>query len=219
MAKETFGGFPRDLFQFLGELSLNNEREWFQANAARYDASVRDPALAFIRAMAPQLRKVSPHFVASDKKVGGSLMRIHRDVRFSKDKSPYKTNVGIHFRHDTGKNVHVPGIYVHLEPGKAFLGIGLYHPEPPALASIRARIADAPAAWKKVRDDKAFRAQFSLGGDTLARPPRGFDPEHPAIEDLKRKDHVAVAELAERVMTKTTVVDEVGKAMVAAKGY
>lgn len=214
-----FPGFPADLFQFLAELGLNNEREWFEPRKQRYEGSVLEPALAFIRAMAPRLREVSPAFVAVDERVGGSLMRVHRDVRFSKDKSPYKTNVGIQFRHATGKDVHAPGLYVHLEPGECFLGAGLWHPEPDALARIRGRIVEEPDAWQRVRDHAGFRAVFALQGESLARPPRGFDPEHPHIEDLRRKDHIAVASLPVSVVTRPGAVDEVIRRFVAGRDY
>lgn len=218
-AASGFPGFPADLFQFLAELGLNNEREWFEPRKQRYEGSVLEPALAFIRAMAPRLREVSPAFVAIDERIGGSLMRVYRDVRFSKDKSPYKTNVGIQFRHATGKDVHAPGLYVHLEPGGCFLGVGLWHPEPDALASIRSRILEAPAAWQRVRDDAGFRAEFALQGESLARPPRGFDPEHPHIEDLRRKDHIAVAQLPVSAVTSPRAVDEVTRRFVAGRDY
>jgi uncharacterized protein (TIGR02453 family) len=215
----TFPGFPADLFQFLAELGLNNEREWFEPQKQRYEASVLQPALAFIHAMASQLPRISSSFVAIDKKVGGSLMRVHRDVRFSKDKSPYKTNVGIQFRHVAGKDVHAPGLYVHLEPGGCFLGVGLWHPEPDALAKIRRRISEAPAAWQRIRDDEAFRSLYTLQGESLARPPRGVDPQHPHIEDLKRKDHIAVASLPQKAVTGPTTVEEVTRRLLAGREY
>src|SRR5688572_14502440 len=179
MAVSRFSGFPKDVFAFLAELAVNNEREWFNEHKDRYEGSVRGPALEFIRAIAPKLGKFSSHFVASDAKVGGSLMRIHRDTRFSKEKTPYKTNVGIQFRHEAGKDVHAPGVYVHLDPDQCFLGVGLWQPEPDALTGIRAAIAGDPAAWKRASAGPKFRTSFELRGEMLKRPPRGFDPEHP----------------------------------------
>jgi len=188
--------FTREVFQFLGELALNNDREWFAANKQRYEDHVREPSLALVRAMQTPLRKVSKEFIASDRKVGGSLMRIYRDVRFSREKTPYKTNVGIQFRHSAGKDVHAPGLYVHIEPGQLFLGAGLWHPDRDALAAIRKAIVNDPKKWKRVSRSPKFLEAWSLTGESLKRPPRGFDGEHPLIEDLKRKDHIAVAELA-----------------------
>ncbi|MCX4245117.1 DUF2461 domain-containing protein [Paraliomyxa miuraensis] len=218
-AATGFAGFPVDLFQFLAELALSNEREWFEPRKQRYEDSVRGPALAFIRAMGTRLPEISTHFVAIDKKVGGSLMRVHRDVRFSSDKSPYKTNVGIQFRHATGKDVHAPGLYLHLEPGQCFLAVGLWHPEPEALSKIRARILDRPDAWQRIRDDPTFRGVFELQGEALKRPPRGIDPEHPHVEDLKRKDHIAVATMDVSLVQGPTAVDEIARRFVTARDY
>lgn len=191
---ERFGGFHPRLFRFLAELEFNNEREWFAENRDRYERDVRGPAFAFIRAMGPKLTKISPHLVAADKKVGGSLMRVHRDIRFSKDKQPYKTNVGIQFRHSAGKDVHAPGLYVHLAVEGCFLGAGLWRPERESLAGIRRGIAEDPEAWKRLWKRKGL-AQWSLGGEALKRAPRGFDPGHPLIDEIKRTDFIAIHEI------------------------
>ncbi len=211
--------FGPGLMKFLRELKAHNNRDWFLANKDRYEEHVREPAREFVRLMAPKLARISPHLVASDKKVGGSLMRINRDVRFSADKSPYKTNVGISFRHEEGKDVHAPGYYVHLEPGSLFLGAGMWHPEKNALAGMRAAIAADGRAWKRVRDGKAFRAEWKLEGDSLKRAPKGYDPEHPLIVDLRRKDHIAVAKLAAKDVTRPDLVDHLTKLFRAAKPY
>lgn len=218
-SKKTPSPFGPDLFDFLVELGLNNERPWFKANQARYEASVREPALEFIRQMAPKLAKISKHFVALDKKVGGSLMRVHRDLRFSKNKEPYKTNVGIQFRHERGKDVHAPGFYLHIEPGGVFIGLGMWHPEASALKAVRDEIVDQPTAWKRARDNKTFRAHFELGGESLKRPPRGYDKEHRFIEDLMRKDHIASCELKDRDVTRPGFVELVADHFAAAKPY
>ena len=190
-----FRSFGRDLAAFLEDLRSNNERDWFTANRDRYEETVREPARAFIRAMAPALAAISPHFRADDRKTGGSLMRIHRDTRFSRDKTPYKTNVGVQFRHALGRDVHAPGFYVHLEPGSAFLGAGVWRPDSSALFMIRARIDEEPDAWREVRDGEAFRAAFRLGGESLKTMPRGFARDHALGEDLRRKDFIALHEL------------------------
>lgn len=190
-----FAGFGPGLIRFLADLRAHNDRAWFEANKARYERELREPALAFVRAMAPRLAAISPEMMADDRKQGGSLMRIHRDLRFSKDPSPYKTNLGIQFRHRAGKDVHAPGFYFHVEPGECFLAAGLWHPEPKVLAAIRGALADRPADWLAARDDPAFGQSWRLAGEGLTRPPRGFDPDHPAIEDIKRKDFIAVMDL------------------------
>ena len=190
-----FRSFGPELAAFLQALRSNNERGWFTANRERYEETVREPARAFVRAMAPALAAISPHFWADDRRTGGSLMRIHRDTRFSRDKTPYKTNVGIQFRHALGRDVHAPGFYVHLEPGSAFLGAGVWRPDSSALFMIRARIDEEPDTWREVRDDEAFRAAFRLGGDSLKTMPRGFARDHALAEDLRRKDFIALHEL------------------------
>ncbi len=205
---ETFDGFPAGTLEFLEELSLRNERTWFEANRDRYERDVREPARAFIRAMKPRLQALSPHFVADDRKVGGSLMRVHRDTRFSKDKTPYKTNVGIQFRHDAGKDVHAPGLYVHLAPEGCFLGAGLWGPEPAVLQRLREQVADKGERFAAILGEPAFAETFRQGGDKLKRVPRGFDATHPLAEELKRTSFIAVCDLDPVVFGSPAVVDE-----------
>jgi uncharacterized protein (TIGR02453 family) len=195
------GLFTADLFRFIQDLKKHNDRAWFAKNKDRYLDAVQEPALEFVRAFAPSLAGISPQLVADDRPVGGSLFRIYRDVRFSKDKSPYKTHVGISFRHRNGKDVHTPGYYLHLEPGQVFAAAGIWHPDRETLGKIRATIAEKPNEWKKATQGKRFTAKYRLSGDTLKRAPAGFDPDHPLIEDLKWKDYVAVATLDEGTAT------------------
>ncbi|MBC8066752.1 MAG: TIGR02453 family protein [Deltaproteobacteria bacterium] len=215
----AFTGFPADALAFLRELDEHNEREWFETQRARYERSVRGPALAFIAAMAPELARISKRFVADPRPQGGSLMRIHRDVRFGADKRPYKTNIGIHFRHTAGKDVHAPGIYVHVAPDGCFLGVGLWHPEPEPLAQIRKRIVEKSKAWQTVRDDPGFRKVFEPGGESLARAPRGFDAEHVHVDDLRRKSHISLAKLGVRELGRADLPAVLGVRIAAAKRY
>ena len=191
-----FTGYPPGTLKFLKELEANNSSEWFAGNRERYEEMVREPSLDFIAGMGPELQKISEAFVAIPKKVGGSLMRVHRDVRFSKDKTPYKTNIGIQFRHELGKDVHAPGYYMHIDNTGCFLAAGVWRPDSQALGKIRGQISEQTKAWQKVLSTKAFRTTFELGGTSLKRPPRGFDADQPHIEDLKRKDFIAVTNFA-----------------------
>ena len=191
----VFGGFKPTIFEFLEELADHNNRPWFQENKWRYERDVLEPAMAFIRAFQPRLKRISPCFVASDRRVGGSLMRVYRDARFTKNKNPYKTNVGIQFRHEQGRDIHAPGFYVHIAPSECFLAVGLWRPEPTALGQIRQALVEWPNRWRRIRGDRKFRASFSLDGASLKRPPRGFPADHPWIEDLKRTDFIWVEEL------------------------
>lgn len=191
MATARYASFKPETIKFLRELKKNNNREWFGDNKPRYEEDVLDVALNFIQSMHDPLQHFAPHFTAIPKRMGGSLMRVYRDTRFSKNKAPYKTNIGIQFRHEQAKDVHAPGYYVHIDPDEVFLGVGLWRPEPVALAAIRDRISVKQAEWLRARDDKAFKRHFHLGGESLTRPPRGFDKEHPLIEDIRRKDFIA----------------------------
>ena len=199
--------FTKATIAFLDELTANNNRAWFEENKPRYESLVREPAAAFIEAMAPRLASFAPHFRADPRKMGGSLMRVFRDTRFSRDKTPYKTNIGIQFRHELGKDVHAPGFYVHIAVDECFLAVGCWHPESDALGRIRERIARKPEAWFAARDRKTFAAQWTLSGDSLTRPPRGYAENHPAIEDLLRKDFVGLASLTLAEVTAPRLVN------------
>ena len=186
-----FDGFPAECLPFLTQLAANNNRPWFNENKQRYEDNVRYPALSFIADMGEPLKKLSPNFLAVPKKVGGSLMRVYRDTRFANDKTPFKTNVGIQFRHESGKDVHAPGFYVHIEPGNCFLGAGIWRPEGAVLNGIREFIVDNPNAWREATQSRSFKRNWALVGATLTRQPRGFDADHPLMVDLKRKDFIA----------------------------
>lgn len=188
--------FTEDTFSFLRLLAENNHRDWFAEHKTSYEAQVREPAFALIEAIAPALKELSPHFVAKASKMGGSLMRVHRDVRFSKQKQPYKTHIGIQFRHEQGKDIHAPGFYVHIEPTQVFLGVGLWHPDAVALKGIRHHIDTFPDAWRGAQAGEKFNKHFAMTGETLKRAPKGFPMTHPMIEDLKRKDFIAIAQIA-----------------------
>ena len=200
--------FTPATFTFLKDLASNNNREWFQKNKQEYERQVKEPALRFITDFAPHLNKISPHFRADPRAVGGSLFRIYRDVRFSKDKSPYKTHTGIQFRHDLGKDAHAPGFYLHIEPGQVFVGVGSWHPASQALRSFREAIVEDPSGWKRAARGKGFGSVFELTGESLVRPPRGFDPEHPLVEDLMRKDFIGFRGLPQNAITKPGFMDE-----------
>lgn len=214
----AFEGFPKDFFVFFRELKAHNERPWFEANKQRFRESVQAPMSAFIEAMAPGLKKVSKNFVADPRPVGGSMFRIYRDVRFAKDKRPYKENAGCHFRHASAKDVHAPGFYMHFSADEVFHGGGMYMPEPPALAKIRDAILKKPQAWKALKADKTFMKTFGGLGDgpALARPPRGYDPGHPLIEDIKKKSFFAMHTSSVKAAQSPDFADEVAKTFDAA---
>jgi uncharacterized protein (TIGR02453 family) len=207
---DGFNGFPKDFFAFFRELKANNNRPWFEDNKQRYRDSVQAPMSEFIAAMAPHVRKISKHFVCDPRPNGGSMFRIYRDVRFAKDKRPYKENAGCYFRHAGGRDVHAPGFYMHFAPADVFFGGGSWMPDPASLAKIRGAIAAKPAAWKKVGADAAFKKTFgTVQGDALMRPPRGFAPDHPLIADIKRKSFFAMHEANQTVAQSPKLVGDV----------
>ncbi len=208
-----------EILRFLGQLAKHNNREWFQKNKDRYESEVREPLLRFIEAFEPRLEKISPHFVADARKTGGSLFRIYRDTRFSHDKRPYKTHAGVRFRHERAKDVHAPGFYLHIEPKQAFVGVGIWHPDSDTLKLLREAIVENPAKWKRAKSAKSFTAEFELAGDSLKRAPKGYDPDHPLIEDLRRKDFIAVTKLKDKDLVAPAFLDRFTRTCTAAKPF
>ena len=160
---KRFTGYPNDAMKFLRQLTKNNRREWFQENKTRYETEIVEPTLRLIEALEKHIAKVSEAFLAVAKKTGGSMMRIYRDTRFAKDKTPYKTNIGVHVRHRLGKDVHAPGFYVHVAPNEVFVGAGVWRPQPKVAAQIRARIQEEPSGWEEGRAWKSVRPALSPG--------------------------------------------------------
>ncbi|MDX8398547.1 MAG: DUF2461 domain-containing protein [Mariprofundaceae bacterium] len=198
--------FTEDSFEFLQLLSENNNRDWFNAHKSDYEGLIREPALDFIRAVRPKLAGFAPHFLAEDKKVGGSLRRVYRDARFAKNKAPYKTNIGIQFRHEAAKDVHTPSFYLHIEAQEVFVGVGIWHPDADALRKIRGYIDAHPKDWQEALAGKYFAQSFQLAGDSLKRAPKGYPLDHSMIEDLKRKDFIALAPLMPELILQDDLV-------------
>ncbi len=201
MSNPSHRHFTPALFKFMRDLKANNDREWFNENKHRYLKDLKDPALAFILDFGQHLDRISPHFRADPRGHGGSLFRIYRDVRFSKNKSPYKTHTGIYFKHLAGKDAHTPGFYLNLEPGHNWVGVGIWRPDSLTLKKLRERVVDHPDKWREAVENTAFADRFTVSGARLKRPPKGFDPEHPLLEVLKLKDFTAVAPLTQRQVT------------------
>jgi uncharacterized protein (TIGR02453 family) len=194
--------------RFLADLATNNDRGWFAANKDRYITEVQEPALEFIIGFAPRLRRISPRFSADARVVGGSLFRIQRDTRFSNDKTPYKLNTGFHFRHESAGDVHAPAFYLHIQPGHSFAGVGVWRPNAQAAAAIRRAIVDDPTGWKRAAHSARFTERWTLESESMVRPPRGFDPDHRWVADLKRKDYVATSRLDDGAVVSAGFLDE-----------
>lgn len=187
---------PADLqlaLSFLEDLRFNNRRDWFEANRKRYEAA-RAATESFVTAILSQFKPVEDVGSTSAKEC---FFRINRDVRFSKDKAPYKTNFGIVLgkggRKATGRSY-----YLNLEPGGTFIAAGIYDPSPEQLKHIRAIIAEDPAKLRKIVNAKDFQHYFgTLKGDTLKTAPKGYAADHPAIDLLKYKQFLAMHDVTD----------------------
>lgn len=200
--------FSPALFRFLRDIAVHNDRDWFQENKDRYLRDVKEPGLQFIIDFAPVMQRISPHFLCDPRPHGGSLYRIYRDIRFSKDKRPYKTHAGIYFAHAPGKGHGLPGFYLHFEPRSCFVGMGLWHPDNATLKQVRTHVADHPDRWLEAVKSPDFQRHFTVTGRTLLRHPRDFDPTHPLIDVLKLKDFTAVAPLTQKQVTGDGFLEE-----------
>ncbi|HXC49599.1 MAG TPA: DUF2461 domain-containing protein [Candidatus Limnocylindrales bacterium] len=211
VAAPPFAGFPKDFLAFFRELAKNNERTWFAANKQRYLDSIQAPLRSFVIAMDVPLGRFADCFVADTR----SIFRIYNDMRFHEAK-PYKEHAACQFRHEAGKDAHAPGFYVHFEPKEVFFGGGIWRPPGPQLRQVREAIAADPERWNSITRAPAFRRRFgAVEGDSLKRPPQGFDPDHPAIEDLKRTSFFAVQTVKPDVIQSKDFVREVAKSFEA----
>lgn len=182
--------FTQDLFQFFTELQQHNEREWFQANKARYEDSVKEPFLQLLSDLAEPFQHSIPHYTIDARAVGGSMFRINRDTRFSHDKSPYKTHVAAHFVHaELGKKAVAPGFYINLGPDGCFIGGGIWQPPTPVLTHIRQAIVAEPDRWQHIKQQGTTGMGCTMmSSESLKKVPAGFPIDHRFADDLRRKD-------------------------------
>ena len=200
----AFAGFGPEALRFLRGLRRNNRREWFERNRARYDGAVRDPMRALVEEMDVRLARFAPELTGDPRR---SVFRIHRDVRFSSDKSPYKANAACQFyHHDAGRGAGQDavgagaGLYFQLEEGQCFVAGGLWMPARPALDRIREALAEAPEELDRIVAEPRFRRRLgALDREAmLTRLPRGYQPGHPAERWLRYRSFTATRMLTER---------------------
>ncbi len=191
-ATSAFTGFRPEAIQFLADLAANNDRAWFQPRKSDYEVLLKEPLEALCGALAERFEANGIPLRADPAR---SPFRIYRDVRFSKDKSPYKAHVSASFpwvegddpdgAHEEGN----PGGYFHLGPGEAYVGGGMWHPATAKLAAFRKAVLNDPSGVRRLLDEAEFKSQFGkISGDTLKRAPTGFPADHPEAELLKLKD-------------------------------
>ncbi len=227
VATTAFTGFRPEAIQFLADLASNNDRAWFQPRKGEYERLLKEPLEALIAALAERFESLGIPLRADPAR---SPFRIYRDVRFSKDKSPYKTNLGASFpwtgegpadgggRSHTG-NVHSSGGYFHLQPGEIYVGGGIWHPEKSWIDTFRRRVADEPTTILGLVVDPAFRSMFgslTTDGHSLLRAPAGYPPDHPAADLLRLKDVVFGRRLADSDATSPTLPDVIAESFAAA---
>ena len=171
--------FPQSTIKFLTALSKNNNKEWFEKNRVRYDFELLQPAIQFVIDLGEKLSELSSNIHAIPK-IDKSIFRLYRDVRFSKNKAPFKTNLGLYFWEGHGKKMECPGFYFHIEPKLFFLGSGMYQFTNDHLKKYRELVSD-PSKGKGLSDiiNKLLKnKKYQLGGKTYKKTPRGFDPEY-----------------------------------------
>ena len=200
--------FSDALFKFLRGLKRNNNRAWFEKHRPEYETNVREPMLRFLTDLRPRFEKIAPDFVCDPRPVGGSMFRIHRDMRFlDPGEGPYKTQLSAQFQHHhrlhLGKDVHAPGFYLHLEPGSCFFGGGLWRPPTNIRNKVHLAIAQNPAAWLGIKKEKAFAGTFTLEGDMLKKPSPVWRDSLPAalMDDFRRKDFIFTADISPDLVT------------------
>ena len=210
-----FEGFPREGIAFMKRLKRNNNRPWFEKHKIEYESFVKLPMQSLIAALQPHFQKFGPEFDVNPKR---SLFRIYRDVRFSKDKTPYKTHAAAHFvLRGKPKGVEGSGYYLHIEPGEVYLGGGIYMPDGDQLKKIRRSIADHSDQFLGILHQTRFKKEFGkLEGEKLQRVPQGYEPEHPMAEWLKQKQFFVWVEWPESKCMKKDFVDEVARVYEAA---
>jgi uncharacterized protein (TIGR02453 family) len=211
--RPAFDGFSPEALTFLRQLRSNNDRVWFLAHKTTYDEKVRAPMIELVTALGGAMQGFAPELVTDPKR---AIYRIYRDVRFSQDKSPYKTHIAATFSpRNLGKNASA-GLYFHLEPKQVLVAGGMYMPGSGELRAVRGYIAEHPGELERIVRERKFKKLFGgLQGERLTRPPKGYDPDHPAIEWLRYKQYLAWLELPGRLATTAELFPALLEAFIA----
>jgi uncharacterized protein (TIGR02453 family) len=210
--------FQSSTFKFLKDLKKNNNKTWFEKNKSAY-LDAKEDAEHFVEQLIAGLGKIDPDIAPLHAK--DCTYRIYRDVRFSSDKTPYKTHMGAYLNKG-GKKVATAGYYFHVEPGRSMAGGGLWMPMPAELNKVRQEIDYNFAEWTKILGDRRFKKYFAEGLDKdeiLSRPPKGYDAENPAIGFLKLKSFVVTRSLTDELITSRSLLKEVTATFGAMKEF
>lgn len=203
-----FEGFPKRCVSFLKQLKRNNNRAWYESHKEEYELYAKTPMMSFITALQPHFARFAPEFDLNPKR---SIFRIYRDIRFSSDKTPYKTHIAAHFvLRGMPKGFIGSGYYIHLEPGEFFVGGGIYIPDSTQLKKIRAAIATQGKEFLSIVEHKRFRTRFApFEWSKLQRIPKGYDESHPMADWLKFKQFFVGVALPESKCYSEQLVNEV----------
>lgn len=208
----------KSTLQFLSQIKKNNNKPWFEKNRSKYELAKAN-LTNFSEQMIKGISTFDPSVSAVVPK--DTLFRFYRDVRFSKNKSPYKTNMAVYINRD-GKKADSPGYYIHIEPGNSFMATGIWMPEPDTLASIRQEIDYNFPAWKKIITARSFRSGFPDGlsqEDKLTRPPKGYEKDNPAIDFLLLKSFIVTRTLTNDELTNRSSAKFISKQFSGSKPF
>jgi uncharacterized protein (TIGR02453 family) len=226
----NFPGFPPEMNQFFRSLKRNNRREWFQPRKPLFEKHVKEPMLELVAALNGDLVKFAPDFVTEPKK---AIFRIYRDTRFSADKTPYKTHIAASFSKRGSGRLGAGGLYFSVSHDQIEVAGGIYHPAPETMLAVRSHISENYQEMRGILADKRARKLVGdLRGDELTRAPKGFDPEHPALDLIKKKDWIldvmldaALAntpklykEIADRFRAMAPLIEFLNRPLVVRKG-
>ena len=201
-----FPGFSREALDFFRDLEQNNQREWFQPRKEYFEAQVREPMLLLVELLNGQLARFAPEYVTDPKK---AVFRIYRDTRFSANKTPYKVHIAASFGR-RGLETGGAGYYFSISHKNVEVGGGLYHPPANLLLQERSHIADTHEEFRKLlKNAKLRKLMGDLSGDELTRAPKGFAPDHPAADLIRKKDWVLFAELAPDAALSASILKDV----------
>jgi len=196
-ATDPGGYFTPATFRFLRRLAKNNTKEWFEAHRDVYESEVREPALRFIEAVGPGLKRLSPRLVADPARVGGSLFRMNRDARFKTEPGLYRTSVGMAFALGGRGDSDSTSLYLFVEPGRSWAGGGVRRPTGPTLRRLRDAIVASPAAWRRALAAPGFAPWFPPEPAAPARRREDDDDGHPLVADLRRRSFTWRADLSD----------------------
>lgn len=202
-----FSGFPNEALTFLRGLARNNDREWFQARKEIFDTQVKAPMYELVESLNAELARFAPDYIAEPKK---AVFRIYRDVRFSSDKSPYKTHIAAFFPRRGGDKSGAPGFYFSVSAKELGVAGGLYDPSPAHMLAVRTWLAENHAAFRKIAA-RPEKLMGKLHGESLTRVPKGFAADHPAADLLKMKHWVYYVMLDPKLATTRELQPELVK--------